>query len=186
VRYSVNWQTKRNKVKAMSKKSRYPRTVDEGYYYTFAKYVADFGHDKAGVRDALTDILIDLGLDPKSLEDRKWAREKFRVANPSYYDPDDKKKSRCKQEYYDYFVIQSAISAANLVTTEQQNHNRADAGLQQLMQDLKVAARMANIEDMPADVAIKLYLETLKLKSELLEKCGIKFKMSLPKLVELA
>ena len=73
-------------------KKTYPRTLDEGYYYTFAKYVADFGHDKAGVRDALTDILIDLGLDPKSLEDRKWAREKFRVANPSYYDPNDKKK----------------------------------------------------------------------------------------------
>ena len=75
----------------MSKK-KYPRTVDEAYYYIFTKYVAEFGKDQTGVTEAITEILIDLGLDPKSLEDRKWAVGKFRVANPNYYNPDDKKK----------------------------------------------------------------------------------------------
>ena len=50
------------------------------------------------------------------------------------------------------------------MTAERQNHNRSDAGLQQLVQDLKVAARMANLKEIPADVAIKLYIETVKLK----------------------
>ena len=50
------------------------------------------------------------------------------------------------------------------MTAERQNHNRSDAGLQQLVQDLKVAARMADLEEMPADVAIKLYIEAVKLK----------------------
>lgn len=77
----------------MAKKGKYPRMLDKAYYYIFAKYVADFGQDKVGVKDAITEILIDLGFDPKSLDDRKWAVEKFRVANPNYYDPDNKKKA---------------------------------------------------------------------------------------------
>ena len=96
-------------------KDRYPHTLEDAYYYMFAGYVAKFGKDKIGVRDAITTILIDLKLDPSSREDRKWAANKFRVANPNYYDPDNKKKSRCKQEYYDYFSIQNAISASNSI-----------------------------------------------------------------------
>ena len=76
----------------MPKDDRYPRLLDDAYYYIFTKYVADFGNDQVGVRDSITEILIDLGFDPKSLKDRKWALNKFRKANPSYYDPDDKKK----------------------------------------------------------------------------------------------
>ncbi len=76
----------------MPKNDRYPRRLDDAYYYIFTKYVADFGNDKAGVKDAITEILIDLGLDPKSLDDRKWAVEKFRKANPNYYNATDKKK----------------------------------------------------------------------------------------------
>lgn len=74
-------------------KDRYPHTLEDAYYYMFAGYVAKFGKDKIGVRDAITTILIDLKLDPSSREDRKWAANKFRVANPNYYDPDNKKKA---------------------------------------------------------------------------------------------
>ena len=76
----------------MPKNDRYPRTLDIGYYYAFAGYVADLGRDLIGIRDAVTAILLDLELDPSSKEDRKWAVNKFRVANPNYYDLENKKK----------------------------------------------------------------------------------------------
>ena len=73
-------------------KKTYPHTLDDGYYYAFAGYVADVGKDIAGIRDAITAVLLDLELDPSSREDRKWAVNKFRRANPNFYDPDSKKK----------------------------------------------------------------------------------------------
>ena len=73
-------------------KKTYPHTLDTGYCYAFSGYVADLGRDVAGIRDAITAILLDLELDPSSREDRRWAVNKFRVANPNYYDPDNKKK----------------------------------------------------------------------------------------------
>ena len=76
----------------MPKNDRYPSPVDPGYYYAFAGYAADLGRDLIGIRDAITAILLDLELDPSSREDRRWAVNKFRVANPNYYDPDNKKK----------------------------------------------------------------------------------------------
>ena len=76
----------------MPKNDRHPKTLDSGYLYAFAGYVADFGRDIAGIRDAITAILLDLELDPSLREDRRWAVNKFRAANPNYYDPNDKKK----------------------------------------------------------------------------------------------
>ena len=91
-------------------KARYPRALDDAFFYMFAGYVSKFGKDKIGMRDTITQILIDLGLDPSSPVDRKWASNKFRIANPNNYDPDDKASHRCKQEYYDYYTIQSTIA----------------------------------------------------------------------------
>ena len=123
----------------------------------------NLGIDQTGIRDAITEILLDLGMDPKSREDRRWAVNKFRKANPNLYSVDTK-KSRCKQEYYDYFVTHSVLTASNSVDAERLFHNRYDVGLRQLAQALKMAFRMADFKEIPLDVTIKLYLETVKLK----------------------
>ncbi len=51
-----------------------------------------------------------------------------------------------------------------MVELERSDHNRYDVGLKQLAQDLKMAFRLADFKEIPIDVTIKLYLETVKLK----------------------
>lgn len=51
-----------------------------------------------------------------------------------------------------------------MVNAERLEHNRSNVLLQQLAQDLRMAVRTADFKEMPADVALKLLLETIKTK----------------------
>ena len=148
----------------MSNNNRYPHTLEDAHYYIYIGYIAKFGKDKIGVRDATTQILIDLDLDPKSRDDRKWATNKFRVANPNNYDPEDKKNHRCKQEYYDYYTIQSTIAASNFLEEEKWDHNRSDAILRRLIDTLQLEIAKADWSTVPANIIMQLLLETIELK----------------------
>ena len=149
----------------MPKNDRYPRTLDVGYLYAFAGYVADLGRDLMGIGHAITAILLDLELDPSSKADRKWAINKFRVANPNYYDPDNKKKTnKCKQQYYDYFLVRSSFNASNFVSDAMSDQNRSDMVLQQLIKELQLETIKANWKDVSDDVKAQLLIETIKAK----------------------
>ena len=141
--------------------NRYPHTLEDAHCYIFIGYIAQFGADKIGVRDAITQILIDLDLDPKSRDDRKWAVNKFRKANPNNHDPEGVANHRCKQEYYDYYKIQSTIAASNFLEMERWDHNRTDAMLQQLIKMLHLEVSRADWTDVPLQSKVQLLLEAI-------------------------
>ena len=144
--------------------NRYPHTLEDAHCYIFIGYIAQFGADKIGVRDAITQILIDLDLDPKSRDDRKWAVNKFRKANPNNHDPEGVANHRCKQEYYDYYKIQSTIAASNFLEMERWDHNRTDAMLQQLIKTLQMEVSRADWNAVPLNIKMQLLLEAIGVK----------------------
>ena len=149
----------------MPKNNRYPSPVDPGYYYAFAGYVADLGRDLIGIRDAVTAILLDLELDPSSKEDRKWAVNKFRVANPNYYDPDNKKKQTSVNKNTTIITLfVPLLIPLNLLTMPCQIRIDRIWYLQQLIKELQLETIKANWEDVSDDVKAQLLIETIKTK----------------------